>query len=137
MKPALPVTSQRRGPARNAARARSANMPHAISLMQPTVGGKRHTLMEMHPETAKESARTRSDHESLARHYQDAAKDMQAKAAEHKKLLAQYVANKGLYGKQASSLISHCQGLVRIYEQAAAENLSMVESHRQMAAEAK
>ena len=86
---------------------------------------------------AVQSARTRSDHESLARHYEDTAKEMQAKAAEHKKLLAQYEANKGLYGKQSSSLISHCQGLVRIYEQAAAENLSMVESHRQMASEAK
>jgi hypothetical protein len=86
---------------------------------------------------AVQSAKTGSDHESLARHYEDAAKDMQAKAAEHKKLLAQYETNKSLYGKQASSLISHCQGLVRIYEQAAAENMSMVESHRQMAAEAK
>jgi hypothetical protein len=86
---------------------------------------------------AVQSARTRSDHESLAKHYDDAAKDMQATATEHKKMLAQYEANKGLYGKQASSLISHCQGLVRIYEQAAAENTSMADSHRQMAAEAK
>ena len=86
---------------------------------------------------AVQSAKTGSDHENLAKHYEDAAKDMQAKAAEHKKLLAQYEANKGLYRSQSSSLISHCQGLVRIYEQAAAENLSMVESHRQMAAEAK
>ena len=86
---------------------------------------------------AVQSARTRSDHENLAKHYQDAAKEMQTKAAEHQKLLARYEANKNNYGKQASSLISHCQGLVRIYEQAAADNLSMVESHRQMAAEAK
>ena len=86
---------------------------------------------------AVQSARSRSDHENLAQHYQDAAKDMQAKAAEHRKLLAQYEANKSFYGKQASSLISHCQGLVRIYEQAAADNTGMAESHRQMAAEAK
>ena len=86
---------------------------------------------------AVQSAKTGSDHQSLAKHYEDAAKDMQAKAAEHKKLLAQYEANKSLYGKQASSLISHCQGLVRIYEQGAADNMSMAESHRQMAAEAK
>ena len=86
---------------------------------------------------AVQSARSGSDHQSLARHYEDAAKDMQAKAAEHKKLLAQYETNKSLYGKQASSLISHCQGLVRIYEQAAAENSSMADAHRQMAAETK
>jgi hypothetical protein len=37
---------------------------------------------------AVQSAKTRSDHESLAKHYEDAAKEMQAKAAEHKKMLA-------------------------------------------------
>ena len=86
---------------------------------------------------AVQSAKSRSDHESLAKHYEDAAKDMQAKVDEHKKLLAQYEARKSLYGKQAQSLISHCQGLVRIYEQAAADNMSMAESQRQMASEAK
>lgn len=86
---------------------------------------------------AVQSAKTRGDHENLAKHYEDAAKDMQAKAAEHKKMLAHYEANKVLYGKQAQSLTSHCQGLVRVYEQAATENLSMAESHRLMAAEAK
>jgi hypothetical protein len=86
---------------------------------------------------AVQSARTRSDHENLAKHYESAAKEMQATAAEHKNSLAQYEANKSLYGKSAQSLISHCQGMVRIYEQAAAENLSMAEAHRQVAAEMK
>jgi hypothetical protein len=86
---------------------------------------------------AVQSATTRGDHENLAKHYEDAAKEMQEKAADHKRMLARYEANKGLYGKNAQSLISHCQGLVRIYEQAAAENKSMAESHRQIAAEAK
>jgi thiosulfate reductase/polysulfide reductase chain A len=35
------------------AEGRSANMPHVIALVQPTVGGRRQTLMEMHPKTAK------------------------------------------------------------------------------------
>jgi len=86
---------------------------------------------------AVQSARTRSDHDSLAKHYEVAAKEMQAKADEHKKLLAQYEARKSFYGKQAQSLISHCQGLVRIYEQATAENRAMAQSHREMEAEAK
>ena len=86
---------------------------------------------------AVQSAKAASDHENLAKHYQESAKEMQAKADEHKKLLAQYEANKSLYGKQASTLISHCQGLIRVYEQAAKENLAMADSHRQMAAEAK
>lgn len=86
---------------------------------------------------AIQSAKSRSDHDALARHYEDAAREMRAKAGEHKKLLAQYEANKSLYGKQAQSLISHCQGLVRIYEQAAGDNMSMADSHCQMALEAK
>jgi hypothetical protein len=86
---------------------------------------------------AVQSATTRGDHEALAKHYEDAAKEMQAKAEEHKKILANYEAKRVLYGKQARSLINHCQGLIRTYEQAAAENLSMAESHRRLAAEAK
>ena len=86
---------------------------------------------------AVQSAKTRSDHDALVKHYEDAAKDMQAKAEEHKKLLAQYEAKRSLYGKQAQNLISHCQGLVRVYEQAAAENRTMAQSHRETAAEAK
>ena len=86
---------------------------------------------------AVQSAKTRSDHDALVKHYEDAAKEMRAKAEEHKKLLAQYEAKKSLYGKQAQSLISHCQGLIRIYDQAAAENMNMAESHRQIAVEAK
>lgn len=86
---------------------------------------------------AIQGATTRSDQENLAKHYEDAAKEMQAQAEEHKQMLAKYEANKALYGKQAQSLISHCSGMVRIYEQAAAENMSMAEAHRQAAAEAK
>ncbi len=86
---------------------------------------------------AVQSAKTRSDHEALAKHYEDAAKEMRLKADEHKKLLAQYEAKNALYdGKHTQNLISHCQRLVSIYEQAAAENLSMADSHR-LAEEAK
>lgn len=86
---------------------------------------------------AVQSARSSADHASLAKHYEDAAKVMQDEASAHKRMLAQYESNRSLYGKQAQNMISHCQGLVRVYEQAAAENMSMAESHRQMAAEAK
>ena len=86
---------------------------------------------------AVQSAKAPSDHDNSAKHYETAAKEMQATADEHKKLLAQYEANMAIYGKQASTLISHCQGLIRIYDQAAKENVAMAEAHRQMAAEAK
>ena len=86
---------------------------------------------------AIQNAKTPSDHDALAKHYEDAAKEMQVKAEEHKKLLAEYATNSYRYGKQLPDLKAHCQGLVRIYEQAAAENMSMAESHRQMAKEAR
>ena len=86
---------------------------------------------------AVQTAKTATEHEALARDYEDAAKDMRAKADEHKKLLAYYEARKDLIRKHAQDLISHCQGLIRIYEQAAAENLRMAKSHHDLAAEAK
>lgn len=85
---------------------------------------------------AVQSAKTAADHEALARHYEDAANDMGTKVEEHKKMLAQYQSKKAMYGKYAQDLINHCQGLIRIYEQAAAENRAMAKSHREMAAEA-
>ena len=86
---------------------------------------------------AVQSAKTGSDHGALAKHYEDAAKEMRAKADEHKKLLAHYQSKKDLYGKHAKDLINHCQGLIRVYEQAAADNFSMAKSHREIAAETK
>lgn len=64
---------------------------------------------------AVQSARSRADHENLAKHYEDKAKEMQAMAASHKQMLSQYEANRVLYGKQAQNMISHCQGLMRVY----------------------
>jgi hypothetical protein len=86
---------------------------------------------------AVQSAKSRSDHEALAKHYENAAKEMREKAEEHKNLVAHYEAKKSLYGKQAQTLISHCQGLMRIYQQAAAENMAMAKSHLEMAEEVK
>jgi hypothetical protein len=84
---------------------------------------------------AIQSAKNRADHEALAEHYEDAAKQMQAKANQHKILLAQYE-GRGLEGRQFHDLIIHCQWLIRAYEQAATENLSMAKSHREVAVEA-
>lgn len=84
---------------------------------------------------AVQTAKTASEHEALARHYEDSAKEMRAKADEHKKLLAYYEARKDLIRKQAQDLINHCQGLLRIYQQAATENMEMAKSHRELAAE--
>lgn len=100
---------------------------------------------------AIQNARTRSDHEALAKHYEDRAKEMREKTEEHKKLLARYeaigargegrrshvVELDSIYSKQGPSLISHCKNLVRLYEQAAAENMAMAKAHYETAAEIK
>ncbi len=62
---------------------------------------------------------------------------MQLKVKEHKDLLKHYEAKSYLYGKRAQDLEAHCRGLIRYYEQAVEANLSMADSHRKIAAEAK
>ena len=81
---------------------------------------------------AVQNAASKADHEALAEHYEEAAKEMQDKADEHKKLLSQYQSKSYLYGKQAQDLKAHCQRLIDVYEKAAEENLSMAKLHRQL-----
>jgi hypothetical protein len=82
---------------------------------------------------AVQSAKTRADHEALAEHYEQAAKDAEAKVEEHKKLLDRYKARSYLYGKQASTFQTHCEALIRSYEQVATANSQMAKLHRDMA----
>lgn len=91
--------------------------------------------MNPHPmdmSAAVQKAETKADHEALAKHYEEAAAEMQLKVDEHKKLLSQYEAKSYLYGRQAQSFRDHCQGLVNAYEKAAEANRAMAEMHRQM-----
>jgi endonuclease III len=81
---------------------------------------------------AVQNASSKADHEALAEHYEEAAKEMQAKVDEHKNLLSQYDSKSYLYGKQAQDLKAHCQRLIDVYENAAEENLQMAKLHRQM-----
>lgn len=81
---------------------------------------------------AVQNAKSKADHEALAQHYEEAAKEMQLKVEEHKKLLSQYQSESYLYGRQAEDLKAHCQRLINVYEKAAEENLIMAKLHRQM-----
>jgi hypothetical protein len=78
------------------------------------------------------NAESKADHEALAEHYEKAAKEMQLKVDEHKKLLSQYESKSYLYGRQAEDVKAHCRRLIDVYEKAAEENLSMAKLHRQM-----
>lgn len=88
---------------------------------------------------AVQSAKTRADHEALARHYENMAQTMQEKMQKHKKLLEQYETQNYSYhyGRDAEDLKAHSHALIRFYEQAAEANMNMAASHQKMAAEAK
>jgi septal ring factor EnvC (AmiA/AmiB activator) len=91
--------------------------------------------MNPHPmdmSQAVQSAASKADHETLAQHYEEAAKEMQLKVDEHKKLLSQYESKSYRYGRQAEDLKAHCQRLIDVYEKAVEENLNMAKMHRQM-----
>ena len=91
--------------------------------------------MDPHPmdmSQAVQNAESKADHEALAQHYEEAAKEMQLKVEEHKKILRQYESKSYRYGRQAQDLKAHCQRLINDYEKAAEENLEMAKMHRQM-----
>ena len=81
---------------------------------------------------AVQNASSAADHVALAEHYEEAAKEMQAKVDEHKRLLAQYQAKGYLYGRQAIDFRAHCEALINAYEKAVEANLSMAKMHRGM-----
>jgi hypothetical protein len=91
--------------------------------------------MNPHPmdmNLAVQNATTKADHEALAQHYEQAAKDMQLKADEHRKLLHQYEIKSYQYGRQAQDFQAHCERLISDYQKAAEENREMAKMHRQM-----
>jgi hypothetical protein len=79
-----------------------------------------------------QSATTKADHEALAMHYEQEAKALQAKAAEHREMARAY-AKSTLYGKMQSSLLQHCDILASQYQRAADENLELAKQHRRLA----
>lgn len=82
---------------------------------------------------AAQHATTRSDHEAVAKYYEDAAKQMQVKAEEQKELLEHYENKSYLYGRRAQDLQAHAYAQVRDYEQAIEANIKEASLHRQMA----
>ena len=87
--------------------------------------------------SAIRDAKTSADHNALAKHYEDAAQEMQAKVQEHKKLLEEYEAHPYNYVYRSQDLKLHCLSLVSSYERAAEANMKMAKIHRQLAEEAR
>ncbi|MBA4142663.1 MAG: hypothetical protein H0X43_06575 [Nitrosospira sp.] len=82
---------------------------------------------------AAQNAATRSDHEAIAKYYEDAAAQLQAKVKEQKQLLEQYQNKSYLYGRQAQDLQSHTEALIRDYERTVKADIQEATLHRQMA----
>lgn len=85
---------------------------------------------------AAQNARTRSDHDTLTKYFEDKAKEMHSKAEAQKKLLEHYEQKSYLYGRQAQDLESHTSALVRKYEEIERASIKEAAAHRQMAKEA-
>lgn len=84
---------------------------------------------------AAQNARTRDDHDNLAKQYENTAKEMQAKAEEQKKLLQHYDDRSYIYGTNGQTFQAHTSALLRRYERATRESLNEATFHREMAAE--
>lgn len=85
---------------------------------------------------ASQNARTRSDHDALAKYFEDTAKKMHSRADEQKKLLEHYEQKSYLYGRKAQDLKSHTSALVRKYEETEEASIKEATLHHRMAQEA-
>lgn len=86
---------------------------------------------------AIENAKTPADHEALAQHYEEVAKEMKSEVERHEKLLDKYETNRHLYGRLGVYLRDHSNYLIHLYTEAEKTNKEMAESHRKIAAEMK
>lgn len=86
-------------------------------------------------EAAVKSAKTRSDHETIAKYYEGAAKEARAKAEEQQSLLEEYESKGYLYGRNAEDMKSRASAALRKYEKAAQASSKEAALHRQTAAQ--
>ncbi|MGH8762012.1 MAG: hypothetical protein ACREUR_02135 [Nitrosospira sp.] len=82
-----------------------------------------------------QSARTRSDHDTLRKYFENLAQEMQEKTEEQRKLLEHYQERGYLYGRQSQDRQSQTWALMLKYEQATKASLVKAAAHRRMAAE--
>lgn len=83
---------------------------------------------------AVQSARTRSDHTALWKHFEKLALEMRVKEEEQRQLLEHYQEKSYLYGRQAQDRQSHTWALLNRYELAVEQSLAEADAHRQKAA---
>lgn len=74
-----------------------------------------------------------SNHNAVAKHFEDAANEMKAKLEAQKKLLQEYEEHGYYYGPQGQDLKSHSSANIRQYEKSIKENMKQAAIHRKMA----
>ena len=79
------------------------------------------------------TATTQRDHETVAKYYEDAATELQAKVYEKRELLEHYQDKSYLYGRRAQDLQAHTDALLRNYERTMKVSMQEGAAHRQMA----
>jgi hypothetical protein len=79
--------------------------------------------------------RTFIDHDSIARRYENMAKELLVKAEEHQKLLLHYEDKSYLYGRRGQDSQSQALALVRKYTLAAEKATTQAAFHHKMASE--
>lgn len=95
--------------------------------------------LDPHPmdmSAAVRNAKTKADHMALAKHYEDTAQRMQAKAEAQKTKLQEYEVHGYYYGRVTEDLQEHTEALIRLYEEAADANMKMARGQRQLAEQA-
>jgi hypothetical protein len=70
--------------------------------------------------------------QTVAKYYEGAAAQLQAKVKEQKELLEQYENKSYLYGRQAHDLRSHTAALIHDYEKSVEASTKEAALHRQM-----
>lgn len=81
------------------------------------------------------NAKTASDQEAIAKHYDEVAADCSAKAEEHNNLITAYV--RFPRSLRSSALSKHCEIIIKDLKDCAKEASDLAAAHREMAAELK
>lgn len=88
-------------------------------------------------EKAVASAKTKSDHESLAQAYERSAATANAEAQKHRDLAKAYHGRPSARGEGTLGFASHCEDLASLYEKAAGEYSELAKAHRSTSVDAK
>lgn len=80
-------------------------------------------------------AKTSNDHENLANHYDNLAKEMAAKVEEKMALLEEYEDHSHYYGRRGQDYKSHTLANIRHYEQETTAAIQQAGYHRKIAAD--